>query len=76
MRRTRQRTDLRESARQAQEQWQENQRKLKAYSVLADRHERSQQGIAARREQRETDDRASSIYTRNAALQRPRSGGR
>jgi flagellar FliJ protein len=62
----------RESARQAQLQWQENQRKLKAYGVLADRHEREQQSIAARREQRETDDRASSIYTRNASLQRPR----
>jgi len=66
----------RDTARQAQEQWQQHQRKLKAYGVLADRHERSQQSIAARREQRETDDRASSIYTRNAALQRPRSGGR
>jgi flagellar FliJ protein len=62
----------REAARQAQAQWQEQQRKLKAYGVLAERHEREQQSIAARREQRETDDRASSIYTRNAALQRPR----
>ncbi len=62
----------REAARQAQAQWQEQQRKLKAYGVLAERHEREQQNIAARREQRETDDRASSIYTRNAALQRPR----
>ena len=56
----------RETARQAQAQWQEQQRKLKAYGVLADRHEREQQTIAARREQRETDDRASSIYRRNA----------
>lgn len=55
----------REAARQAQAQWQEQQRKLKAYGVLADRHEREQQTIAARREQRETDDRASSIYRRN-----------
>jgi flagellar FliJ protein len=57
----------REAAQQAQAQWQEQQRKLKAYGVLADRHEREQQTIAARREQRETDDRASSIYRRNAA---------
>ena len=62
----------REAARQAQADWQEQQRKLKAYGVLAERHEREQQSIAAKREQRETDDRASSIYTRNAALQRPR----
>ena len=62
----------REAARQAQAQWQEQQRKLKAYGVLADRHEREQQNIASRREQRETDDRASSIYTRNSALQRSR----
>jgi flagellar FliJ protein len=61
----------REAAQQAQAQWQEQQRKLKAYGVLADRHEREQQTIAARREQRETDDRASSIYRRNAA-QAPR----
>src|SRR5690554_2208620 len=57
----------REAAKQAQAQWQEHQRRLKAYGVLAERHEREQQAIAARREQRETDDRASSIYTRNAA---------
>ena len=62
----------REAARQAQQQWQEQQRKLKAYGVLAERHERSQQSIAAKREQRETDDRASSLYTRNASLQRDR----
>ncbi len=62
----------REAARQAQANWQEQQRKLKAYGVLAERHEREQQTIAAKREQRETDDRASSIYRRNAALQRPR----
>jgi flagellar protein FliJ len=62
----------RESAREAQAQWQEQQRKLKAYGVLADRHEREQQSIAARREQRETDDRASAIYSRNSTLQRLR----
>jgi flagellar FliJ protein len=62
----------REAARQAQLLWQEQQRKLKAYGVLADRHEREQQSLAAKREQRESDDRASNIHTRNAAQQRPR----
>jgi flagellar FliJ protein len=62
----------REAAKLAQAQWQEQQRKLKAYGVLADRHEREQQSLAAKREQRESDDRASTVYTRNAAQQRPR----
>lgn len=61
----------REAARHAQEQWQEHQRKLKAFNVLAERHEREQQTLATRREQRETDDQASSIYTRTIS-QRPR----
>ena len=55
----------REAARKAQQEWQEEQRKLKAYGVLAERHDREQRAIAARREQRETDDRASAIYTRS-----------
>lgn len=62
----------REAATQAQTRWQEQQRKLKAYGVLADRHEREQHSIAAKREQRETDDRASNIFIRNAASQRTR----
>src|SRR5512141_2558961 len=41
----------REAARRAQTEWQEEQRKLKAYGVLAERHERNQQALSARREQ-------------------------
>jgi flagellar FliJ protein len=62
----------RAAALQAQAQWQEQNRKLKAYDVLAQRHERSQQHADARREQRDTDDRAARTYFSTTALNRPR----
>ena len=52
----------RAGALQAQTNWQEQSRKLKAFDVLAQRHERSQQHADARREQRETDDNAARAY--------------
>lgn len=64
-------TDVaRQAAHAAQANWQEQQRKLKAYGVLADRHERNQLTINARREQRETDDQAANTYRRNSQTQR------
>jgi flagellar protein FliJ len=62
----------REAATRAQTEWQDHQRKLKAYGVLAERHQRAQQSIAARREQRETDDQASNTFRRNTPTQRLR----
>jgi len=62
----------RAAALQAQSQWQEQQRKLKAYDVLAQRHERKEQHADARREQRETDDRAAHTYFRTAPTNRTR----
>jgi flagellar FliJ protein len=61
----------RAAALQAQGHWQEQNRKLKAYDVLAQRHERSEQHADARREQRETDDNAARSY-RTGLLNRPR----
>lgn len=62
----------REAAKRAQEHWQEQQRKLKAYGVLAERHDREQQSHAAKREQRETDEHAANKFSRASAAQRPR----
>ena len=59
--------DLR-AARRAQDEWQEQQRRLKAYGVLAERHERTEATRDARREQRENDDRVSQTFTRNRPL--------
>jgi len=56
----------------AQAEWQDQQRKLKAYGVLAERHQREQQAVTARREQRETDDQASNTFRRNTPTQRLR----
>jgi flagellar FliJ protein len=61
----------RAAALQAQGHWQEQNRKLKAYDVLAQRHERSEQHADARREQRETDDNAARSY-RTGLLNQPR----
>ena len=55
----------RDTARQAQDEWQEQQRRLKAYGVLAERHERAEATRDARREQRESDDRVSQTFRRN-----------
>lgn len=55
----------RDAARRAQDEWQEQQRRLKAYGVLAERHERAEATRDARREQRESDDRASQTFRRN-----------
>ncbi|RPI47783.1 MAG: flagellar export protein FliJ [Betaproteobacteria bacterium] len=62
----------REAAKRAQTEWQEQQRKLKAYGVLADRHERAQQSETTRREQRETDEHAANFFSRNAPAHRRR----
>ncbi len=62
----------RSAATKAQLEWQEQQRKLKAYGVLAQRHGREQATIAARREQRESDDQASNTFRRNQTTQRLR----
>lgn len=62
----------REAAKLAQVHWQEQQRKLKAYGVLAERHEREQQAHAAKREQRETDEHAANNFSRTSGGQRPR----
>jgi len=59
-------------ATQAQTEWQEQQRKLKAYDVLAKRHGREQAALDARREQREADDQASNTFRRNMPTQRLR----
>ena len=62
----------REVARVAQLQWQEHQRRLKAYDVLAQRHERIEATRDARREQRESDDRVSGTFLRISVTQRVR----
>ena len=62
----------RDAARRAQNQWEEQQRRLKAYGVLAERHERAEATRDARREQRESDDRAAQSFRRKAPAQRPR----
>ncbi len=62
----------REAAKRAQADWQDQQRKLKAYGVLAERHEREQQVVTARREQRENDEHAASAFSRSPAVNRPR----
>lgn len=62
----------RDAAKRAQEHWQEQQRKLKAYGVLAERHGREQQQHAAKREQRETDEHAANKFNRASAGQTPR----
>lgn len=56
----------REAARRAQVHWQEQQRKLKAYGVLAERHDREQQTHAAKREQRESDEHAANRFIRTS----------
>ena len=55
----------RSAAQRAQEEWQDQQRRLKAYGVLAERHERAEATRDARREQRESDDRVSQTFRRN-----------
>ena len=62
----------REAAKRAQAEWQDQQRKLKAFGVLAERHEREQQVVTARREQRETDERATNAFNRAPPAGRPR----
>jgi len=59
-------------ANRTQAEWQELQRKLKAYGVLAQRHGREQASIEARREQRASDDQASNTFRRNLPTQRLR----
>ncbi len=59
----------RDVARRAQSEWEEQQRRLKAYGVLAERHERAEATRDARREQRESDDRAAQNFRRNAPAQ-------
>jgi flagellar FliJ protein len=59
----------REAAKRAQAHWQEQQRKLKAYDVLSQRHERARQSVAAKREQRETDEHAATRFNRRSAGQ-------
>jgi flagellar FliJ protein len=61
----------REAARRSQAEWQDRQRRLKAYGVLAERHEREQQAVSARREQRETDERAANTFSRHSPRHRP-----
>lgn len=51
----------REIARRAQTEWMEHQRKLKAYDVLATRHQRAEAVGEARREQRATDEQAMTL---------------
>lgn len=60
-----------EAAAQAQAQWQEAQRRLKAYDVLAERHERSEAKREARVEQRRTDEQAM-ITHRTFSVPTPR----
>jgi flagellar FliJ protein len=62
----------RAAARQAQSEWEDQQRRLKAYGVLAERHERAEATRDARREQRESDDRAAQRFRRNPPAQGPR----
>jgi len=62
----------REAAKRAQAHWQDQQRKLKAYDVLAARHERAHQTLTARREQRETDDQTANSFSRNPSAHRLR----
>jgi len=62
----------RDAAKRAQGHWQEQQRKLKAYGVLADRHDRERQLHAAKREQRETDEHAANKFSRASKAQTPR----
>jgi flagellar FliJ protein len=62
----------REAARRAQANWQEQQRKLKAYNVLAERHDKAQQLSTAKREQRETDEHAANKFIRATAGQQTR----
>lgn len=62
----------RAAARRTQDEWQEHHRRLKAYGVLAERHERAEASRDARREQRETDDRTSGTFLRKAQTQRLR----
>ena len=57
----------RNAARRAQDEWQEQQQRLKAYGVLAERHERAEATKDARREQRESDDRAAQTFRRNTS---------
>ena len=54
----------RTAAQSAQGEWQDHQRRVKAYGVLADRHERAEAARDARREQRESDDRISGTFAR------------
>lgn len=62
----------REAAKRAQVHWQEQQRKLKAYGVLSERHDREQHALVAKREQRETDEHAANSFTRNSTANRLR----
>jgi flagellar FliJ protein len=57
---------------EAQTEWQTQQRKLKAYDVLAERHEKLEATREARREQRETDDQAAASYRQGLLTQRLR----
>lgn len=63
---------VRQAATEAQLDWQAQQRKLKAYDVLAERHEKLELAREARREQRETDDQAANTYRRGLLTQRLR----
>ena len=60
----------REAATRAQTDWHNHQRRLKAYGVLAERHERDLAARDARREQRESDDRVSGTFLRNSQHRR------
>jgi flagellar FliJ protein len=60
----------RAAATRAQADWHDHQRRLKAYGVLAERHERAAAARDARREQRESDDRVSGTFLRNSQQRR------
>ena len=62
----------REAAKQAQAHWQEQQRKLKAYDVLFQRHDKAQQAHAAKREQRESDELSANTFIRTSTGQQSR----
>lgn len=62
----------RDAAKRAQEHWQEQQRKLKAYGVLAERHDKEQQMHSAKREQRESDEHAANRFIRTSTGQQTR----
>ena len=59
----------RAAAHAAQHAWHEQQRRLKAFDVLAQRQERAQANREAKRKQRESDDRVSGTFLRNSTTQ-------